>query len=89
MDQVEKGPALVVVTGGEPLLAGDSLVALAQAITATGRSLDIETNGTQAPPPALAPLVRHYVISPKLSIRVTPRSSGGCRRSCPPGRSSS
>lgn len=67
MAQVEAGPGCVVITGGEPLLAGAGLVDLARAITASGRSVDIETNGTIAPPPGLAPLVRHYVISPKLA----------------------
>jgi len=64
---VQKGPSRVVLTGGEPLLTGNRLVALAQAIVDAGRSVDIETNGTLAPPPGLWQSVDHFVISPKLA----------------------
>lgn len=64
---VQQGPSRVVITGGEPLLAGNRLVALAQAIVDKGRVVDIETNGTLAPPAGLRQLVAHYVISPKLA----------------------
>jgi 7-carboxy-7-deazaguanine synthase len=75
MALVEVGPSRVVITGGEPMLAGPDLVPLAEAITETGRILDIETNGTMAPPPGLVPLVDNYVISPKLSNSGNPPES--------------
>jgi organic radical activating enzyme len=67
IERVEGGPERVIITGGEPLLAGETLVELAEAVVDTGRIVDIETNGTIAPPPGLAALVDNYVISPKLS----------------------
>jgi organic radical activating enzyme len=67
VSRVGHGPDRVVITGGEPLLAGEQLVGLAAAISATGRSVDIETNGTIAPPRELSGFVDNYVISPKLS----------------------
>lgn len=57
----------MVITGGEPLLAGGKLTALAQAIAKTGRPVDVETNGTISPPAGLSENIEHYVISPKLS----------------------
>jgi len=65
--RIESGPKRVVITGGEPLLAGEELVPLVQAISRTGRAVDIETNGTIAPPNDLSTFIDHYVISPKLS----------------------
>jgi len=65
--EIEKSPARVVLTGGEPMLAGDELIPLAQAIIKTGRTLDIETNGTISPPAGFAKYIDNYVISPKLS----------------------
>lgn len=65
--EVEKGPARVVITGGEPLLYGEDLVPLAAAVAQTGRSVDIETNGTIAPPSELPSYIDNYVISPKLA----------------------
>ena len=67
VSEAETGPARVVITGGEPLLAGENLIPLARAIVATGRKVDIETNGTIAPPAGLVDLIDNYVISPKLS----------------------
>ncbi len=67
VSRVGHGPDRVVITGGEPLLAGEQLVGLAAAISATGRSVDIETNWTIAPPRELSGFVDNYVISPKLS----------------------
>lgn len=58
------GQDRLVITGGEPLLQGAALarmVALLEGIT-----VEIETNGTVAPHPALDPLVSQYNISPKL-----------------------
>lgn len=64
---VAGGPARVVITGGEPLLAGEALLELARAIRRGGAAVDMETNGTIAPPAGLAALIDYYVISPKLS----------------------
>jgi organic radical activating enzyme len=40
---------------------------LVRALAATGKSVDLETNGTVAPPGDLPPYVENFVISPKLS----------------------
>lgn len=59
------GQDRLVITGGEPLLQGAALarmVALLERI-----SVEIETNGTVAPHPALGPLVAQYTVSPKLA----------------------
>ncbi|WP_295630807.1 7-carboxy-7-deazaguanine synthase QueE [Novosphingobium sp.] len=59
----------LVITGGEPLLQGSALArmveALKQAVTAL--HVEIETNGTVAPHPALDALVDQYNVSPKLA----------------------
>lgn len=59
----------LVITGGEPLLQG---AALAQLVTLLkdarpGLHVEIETNGTVAPHPALDTLVDQYNVSPKLA----------------------
>lgn len=59
------GQDRLVITGGEPLLQGAALarmVALLEGVT-----VEIETNGTVAPHPALDPLVSQYNVSPKLA----------------------
>jgi 7-carboxy-7-deazaguanine synthase len=58
---------LVVITGGEPLLQQSRLVAVAAALTAASRRVEIETNGTIAPLAALDRHIRQYVVSPKLA----------------------
>lgn len=55
----------VIITGGEPLLQGDQLVELAEALPEY--SFEIETNGTIIPPDALDKRVVQYNVSPKLS----------------------
>ena len=55
----------LVITGGEPLLQGAALARMAALLE--GMSIEIETNGTVDPHPALDPLVRQYNVSPKLS----------------------
>lgn len=58
------GQDRLVITGGEPLLQG---AALARMVTLLeGISVEIETNGSIAPHPALDPLVSQYNVSPKL-----------------------
>lgn len=59
-------PELVVVTGGEPLLQQSLLVPLVTALRAAGRRVEVETNGTLVPLPALAEAVAGFNVSPKL-----------------------
>ncbi len=54
----------LVITGGEPLLQGAALARMAALLE--GHRIEIETNGTVAPHPALDPLVQQYNVSPKL-----------------------
>lgn len=55
----------LVVTGGEPLLQAPALARMLEALP--GMQIEIETNGTVAPPPALDRLVHQYNVSPKLA----------------------
>uniref|UniRef100_A0AAU2K0K7 7-carboxy-7-deazaguanine synthase n=1 Tax=Streptomyces sp. NBC_00049 TaxID=2903617 RepID=A0AAU2K0K7_9ACTN len=64
---LEHDVQLLIVTGGEPLLQQKQLTRLAAAVTATGRRVEIETNGTIAPTPELDPYIHLYVVSPKLA----------------------
>lgn len=57
---------LIVITGGEPLIQQRRLLPLVAALTADGRQVEIETNGTIAPEPALAEWVTRFNVSPKL-----------------------
>lgn len=59
------GQARLVVTGGEPLLQGPALARLLALLP--GVTVEVETNGTVAPHPALDPLVAQYNVSPKLA----------------------
>ena len=58
------GGERLVITGGEPLLQGAALARMAALLS--GHRIEIETNGTVAPPAALDPLVAQYNVSPKL-----------------------
>lgn len=58
------GQDRLVITGGEPLLQGAALARMAALLE--GVSIEIETNGTVAPHPALDALVSQYNVSPKL-----------------------
>ncbi|MFM5922568.1 MAG: 7-carboxy-7-deazaguanine synthase QueE [Novosphingobium sp.] len=58
------GQDRLVITGGEPLLQGAALARMVALLD--GVSVEIETNGTVAPHPALDPLVAQYTVSPKL-----------------------
>ena len=55
----------LVITGGEPLLQGASLVHLAEALP--DMAIEIETNGTTTAPVRLDVRVDQYNVSPKLS----------------------
>jgi organic radical activating enzyme len=56
----------LVITGGEPLLQAPALVQMIAALGA-GFHIEVETNGTVAPPPALDALIDQYNVSPKLA----------------------
>jgi len=59
------GQDRLVITGGEPLLQGAALARMVALLD--GISVEIETNGTVAPHPALDRQVAQYTISPKLT----------------------
>jgi 7-carboxy-7-deazaguanine synthase len=67
------GQDRLVVTGGEPLLQGAALARMIGLLPA-GMAIEIETNGTVAPHPALDPLVHQYNVSPKLAHSGNPAS---------------
>ena len=58
-------PDRLVITGGEPLLQGASLARLVALLPAM--HVEIETNGSVAPHPALDSQVHQYNVSPKLA----------------------
>ena len=60
------GQPRLVVTGGEPLLQAGALARMLTLLP-PGSAVEIETNGTVAPPPALDALVAQYNVSPKLA----------------------
>ena len=59
------GQPRLVVTGGEPLLQAPALAKMLALLPEM--RVEIETNGTVAPPPALDALVAQYTVSPKLA----------------------
>lgn len=59
------GQPRLVVTGGEPLLQAPALARMLALLP--DMRIEIETNGTVAPPPALDALVAQYNVSPKLA----------------------
>ncbi|MCE0540738.1 hypothetical protein LWF15_35120 [Kineosporia rhizophila] len=63
---------LVVVTGGEPMMRQDVIHDLALRAAATGRSVEIETNATIAPGPALLTAGVWFNASPKLANSAVP-----------------
>jgi organic radical activating enzyme len=60
------GQPRLVVTGGEPLLQAPALARML-ALLPEGIAVEVETNGTVAPSPALDALVDQYNVSPKLA----------------------
>jgi 7-carboxy-7-deazaguanine synthase len=59
------GQDRLVVTGGEPLLQAPALARMLALLP--GMRVEIETNGTVVPPPALDARVDQYNVSPKLA----------------------
>jgi len=59
------GVERLVITGGEPLLQAPALARMLALLQ--GLHVEIETNGTVAPPPELDALVHQYNVSPKLA----------------------
>jgi len=57
----------LVITGGEPLLQSAAIVDLIEALKPDAMLIEIETNGTIAPPNELAQRVDLFVVSPKLA----------------------
>lgn len=57
---------LMVITGGEPMLQQPAMAALAAGVPDQVR-VQVETNGTRVPEPALVELVDLWVVSPKLA----------------------
>jgi 7-carboxy-7-deazaguanine synthase len=67
---------LLVISGGEPLLQQDRLLPVAAALTAVGRRVEIETNGTVIPAPDLVKQVAAFNVSPKLAAFAAARDVG-------------
>lgn len=59
------GPNRLVITGGEPMLQAKALAAMLDVLP--GYYVEVETNGTTAPPPEFDAKVNQYNVSPKLS----------------------
>ena len=63
------GKPRLVVTGGEPLLQAPALARMLARLLELrpGTAIEIETNGSVAPPPAIDGLIHQYNVSPKLA----------------------
>jgi 7-cyano-7-deazaguanosine (preQ0) biosynthesis protein QueE len=61
------GVDMLVITGGEPLLQARALLPLLESAGERGWRVEVETNGTVAPPQALVRLVTAFNVSPKLA----------------------
>ncbi|MEE1820962.1 7-carboxy-7-deazaguanine synthase QueE [Streptomyces sp. BE20] len=63
---LERPERLAVITGGEPLMQQKAIVALAWRLSAGGKRVEIETNGTYPPCRELVDAGVHFNVSPKL-----------------------
>ncbi|WP_327071261.1 MULTISPECIES: 7-carboxy-7-deazaguanine synthase QueE [unclassified Kitasatospora] len=61
------GVGLVVISGGEPLGQQARLAPLVDLLTGRGMEVEIETNGTHVPHPALVAAGARFNVSPKLA----------------------
>lgn len=61
------GARTAVFTGGEPLLQQRELATLAARLRGEGMRIEVETNGTIVPDPALAESIDQWNVSPKLA----------------------
>jgi len=66
IDLSKDGVRNVVFAGGEPLLQQKDLAFIAARMRERGFRIEVETNGTIVPEPALAELVDQWNVSPKL-----------------------
>ncbi|MEV0324723.1 7-carboxy-7-deazaguanine synthase QueE [Streptomyces sp. NPDC050658] len=66
---LQGAPAMVVITGGEPLLhqKTDGWRSLLGALVLSGVEIEVETNGTRAPTGQTARWVTRFNVSPKLA----------------------
>jgi len=65
--EAKDGVRNVVFTGGEPLLQQKDLALVAARMKERGFRIEVETNGTIVPEPALAAVVDQWNVSPKLA----------------------
>lgn len=70
----ERAGTIAVISGGEPLVQGSRVAELARLLVDRGMPVEIETNGTLLPPPAL----EHMALTGQLRFNVSPKlpSSG-------------
>ncbi|MCX5746152.1 MAG: 7-carboxy-7-deazaguanine synthase QueE [Proteobacteria bacterium] len=61
------GARTIVITGGEPMLQQDDVLALARALHAQGFRLEVETSGSIEPTAALREAIDQWNVSPKLA----------------------
>jgi organic radical activating enzyme len=63
---LERPEPLAVITGGEPLMQQKAILALARRLSAGGKRVEIETNGTYPPVQELVEAGVHFNVSAKL-----------------------